>query len=281
MTRYLQSFALKSTLTIKVVTYFMALPFLEQFGLTTKEAKIYELLLKIGESPAVHIIKETGYKRATVYKSLYSLEEKALVSQSKKGSKTHFKPASPTQLTTLAEAHMSSLERARMDLQSLLPELTSNYILSVERPVVSTFEGVDGLKKIYEDTLSECKTLYSALTTAEVEPKLFSWITRSYVKRRIQAHIEAKVIVASGGWAQKYAQRSEKELREVLLVPKKDFPFQHEFIIYGDKVAFIDFKKGGSLIGIVIHHPATAQTVHAMWHLAWKGAQSLQKKAQT
>lgn len=254
----------------------MELPFLEQFGLTKKESKIYSTLLKIGESPAAPIINETGYKRATVYKSLYSLEDKGLVSQSKTGKRTQFKPASPSQLTELAEAQMSSLERARADLQSVLPTLESEFILSVERPIVSTFEGVDGLKKIYEDTLLEKKPIFSALTTADVEPKLFSWITRSYVKRRIQAKIEAKVIVARGGWAQNYAKRSESELREVRLVPAKKYPFEHEFFIYGDKIAFIDFKKGGSLIGIVIHHPPTARTTQALWNLAWLGTELVQ-----
>lgn len=247
----------------------MALPFLEQFGLTAKEARIYEILLKLGESPAGAIIKETGFKRATVYKSLYSLEDKSLVNQKKTGTKILFKPASPTQLTALAEAQMRSLERARSDLQAILPDLKSEYILSVERPVVSTFEGVEGLKQIYLDTIREGKPIYAALTTHEVDPKLYTWLLRSYTKKRVEAKIFAYVLVSSEGEFHKYVKRDAKEMRETRVVSAETYPFEHEINIFGDKVAFIDFRKSGSLIGIIIHHPRIAKTMMAIWNIAW------------
>lgn len=175
----------------------------------------------------------------------------------------------------LADKALQDYERARSDLRGLLPEMVSSYLLSVERPVVSTFEGVKGLKEVYEDTLREKQPVYAVLTTAEVEPELFEWLTKTYTKKRAELGIEAKVIVASGEWSTQYVKRDETELRETRLVSKTEFPVQHEVDIYGNKVAFINYKKGDALIAVVINHPQIAQTMKAWFDLAWIGAKQL------
>jgi sugar-specific transcriptional regulator TrmB len=242
----------------------MPLPFLSK-----KESDIYQLLLKEGELPVHAIVTKTKLKRGIVYKSLYTLEEKGLATKNDIRKKIHFKPASPTELSRLVDIKTQEASQARLELNSMLPELTQLYITTVEKPVVTTYQGVDGLKKIYEDTLKVREPIYAALTTSTVEPALVSWLNRTYTKKRIEARISVKVIVASGRLAEQYTKRDNKELRETRLVSGKSFPFKHEVDIYGDKIAFIDFRKGGSLIGIVIHHPGIATTMRALWQLAW------------
>lgn len=253
----------------------MSLPLLETLGLTGKEADIYELLLKKGELTGGEIIAQTGLKRATVYKSLYSLEKKVLISKQDVNKKIHFKPLPPDRLLTLAEERIKEHERAHANMRTLLPDLMSTYILAVEKPVVTTFEGVKGLKEIYLDTLRVGKPIYAVLTTAEVDPELFSWLTETYGRLRTKHKIPASVIASSGTWSKEYSKRDAMEARTTLTVPHKLFPFAHEVDIYGDKVAFINYKKGDALIGIVINHPQIAQTMKAIFDLAWQGAQKL------
>jgi sugar-specific transcriptional regulator TrmB len=253
----------------------MSLPFLETIGLTAKESQIYELLLKKGEMLGGAIVKETGFKRATVYKSLYSLEKKGLILQQDKAKKIHFKPEAPNKLIELAEAQMKAQERAREDIRSVLPDLLSSYILAVEKPVVSTFEGVKGLKEIYEDTLREAKPIYAVISTAQIEPDLHKWLDSYYVKKRAKMNIPATVIISSSRDAIKFRKRDQKEERNTILVPHEQFPFQHEVDIYGDKVAFIHFTKGEPLIGIIIKHHNIAKTMRAWFDLAWEGAKRL------
>lgn len=250
----------------------MSLGILENIGLTKNEADLYELLLKLGEVPAGEIIKQAKLKRATAYKVLYSLAKKNLVSYREIAKKIHFRPEPPTSLLSLAEKQYQSLERAKENLQAVLPQLASNYVLSVEKPVVTVFEGVEGLQKIYEDTLKEGKTIYAVLQTAEVDPVLYGWLTKDYIRRRVRQKVWAKVIVASGKWSGEYQRKDKKEYRETVPVPSRKFPFQHEVDIYGDKVAFINYKKGETLIGLIIKHPQIAQTMKAWFDLAWEGA---------
>jgi sugar-specific transcriptional regulator TrmB len=253
----------------------MSLPFLQSFGLTQNESDLYELLLRLGEAPIATILKEATMKRPTVYKSLYSLEKKGLVTKQDIKKKIHFKPEPPTKLFSLAEDQYQSLERAKDDLQAVLPHLTSTYITAVEKPIVTTFEGVEGLKQIYEDTIRVGKPIYALLQTAEVEPTLFQWLTQVYTKKRVKAGIHAQVVVASGKWSEYYQSKDTTEIRSTILVPNDRFPLQHEINIYGDKVAFMNYKKGEALIGIVIHHPLIAQTAKAWFDLAWTGAEHI------
>lgn len=253
----------------------MALPFLETLGLTQNESNLYEQLLKLGEVPAWKILQEVKLPRATAYKSLYSLEKKGLVTKADKGKTLHFKPEPPTKLLELAEGQYKELDRARKDVQSLLPDLTSSYILSVEKPVVTTFEGVEGLKKIYDDQVAEGKLIRAVQNTAVVDPTLFAWLTKTHVKQRVKAGIPARVIVASGKWAKEYESLNEKEMRETITVPSDKFPFQHGFDVYGTKVAFINYNKDEPLIGVVVNHPSIAITMEALFDLAWKGAEQV------
>src|SRR3989344_4991250 len=110
----------------------------ETIGLTKKESDIYELLLSHGEIPVSKIISMTGLKRATVYKSLYGLEQKGLATKKDISKKIHFKPEPPTELSRLAEAKIHEIEQAKHDLRAQLPQLTHRYITSVEKPLVTT-----------------------------------------------------------------------------------------------------------------------------------------------
>ena len=252
----------------------MLLNFLEQLNLSRGEIEIYELLLRIGQAPAHRIVAETKLKRPTAYKFLNELEKKGLVVKEDKDKIIHFRPESPTKLMELAENNYRSLDHLRNNLASLMPQLTSTYILSVEKPVVTTFEGIEGLKQIYEDTL-ECEgEIYNVLQTAQVEEELKQWLEGVYVKRRAKRGVYVKAIVTSGKGTKVYTGKDKKELRTTIVVSQELFPFQHEVAIYGDKVAFINFKKGEPLIGVVINHPQIAKTMRAMFDLAWVGATS-------
>lgn len=256
----------------------MSLAILKTIGLTDKETEIYDLLMQKGEVPVGVLLDNLKMKRPTVYKSLYELEKKGLVSKRDIAKKIHFRPEPPTNILTYLAQREKEHERVTEDVRSLIPQLTSSYILAVEKPVVSTFEGIKGLKEIYEDTLRERKEILAVLQTGEVDEEMFKWLTTTYAKKRAKLKIKAKVIVASGKWSESYQSKNEKEYRETVLVPSNTFPFRHEVDVYGNKVAFINYKKGEKLIGVVINHPQIAETMRAILNLGWIGAAEIQKR---
>jgi sugar-specific transcriptional regulator TrmB len=250
----------------------MSMPTLQSLGLTATESQLYELLLSSGEVPAAELIRESQLKRPTVYKALYSLEKKGLVQQKEIEKKIHFRPNSPTLLLEQAEQKFQEISQTRNMLQTVIPQMLTSYTLSVERPVVQIYEGVEGLKQIYQDTLKVGQDIDAILQTSEVDPELFHWLTTTYAKQRAKHKIHAKVIVASGKWSADYRKKDIEEYRTTRQVSDKLFPFQHEVNIYKDKVAFINYKKGEQLLGVVIKHPQIALTMKALFDLAWVGA---------
>ena len=246
---------------------------LQNLGLSDKESTLYTLLLELGQVQASILTAKTGLKRATVYKSLYALIAKGLVRQQDIQKKLHFAPLAPDNLLKLSDEQFDKQERARLDLQGILPVLTSQYILSVEKPVISTFEGVEGLKKIYEDTLNSTTEILAIVQKGDVDATLLHWLDTVYIKHRIKLGIPARVIVSGiGKEKEEYIEKSLQSLRTIREVNATLFPIYHEVNIYGDKIAFINYKKGESLIGIIIHHPTIAMTMKSFFELAWIGS---------
>ena len=249
----------------------MSLAFLQNIGITETESALYELLLKKGEVPITTLIRESKLKRPTVYKALHSLTKKGLVTQQDIRKKLHVRPESPSKLQELADKQYKQIEDTKLNLNALLPGLALSYTHSTDKPVVRVYEGVAGLKEVYNDTLTVGEPIFALLQSSIVEPELFDWLTKTYVKKRVKAKIHAKVIVASGPASKDYVQESKESYRTTKQIDSKRFPFQHEIDIYGDKVAIIHFKKDEPLIGIIIHHPQIAKTMKAWFDLAWGG----------
>lgn len=249
----------------------MSLPFLETIGLSLKETELYELLLKRGEVPAQTLIKETGLKRATAYKTLYALEKRGLVSHRDVGKITNFRPEPPSHLLGVAEAKLQAQERAREDLRRLLPELTSAYTLSVEKPVISSFEGIEGIKKIYEDIIAEKKDILLLRSLYDERPELGK-LVQAQIHRQVAAGIHTRTITPLVESTKRtYEQLDPKRLVTRHVVVKDDFSLPAQFVVYGSKVAIISLKK--AIIVTLIDNPDISESFRKLFELLWKASE--------
>ncbi len=258
----------------------MSLSFLQNFGLTNNEIELYDLLLRLGEVPAQVILRETKLKRPTIYKSLYSLAKKGLITKHDIKKKIHFRPESPTKLLELADKQYKEFDRARENLQAALPMLGSEYIQSTEKPVVRIYEGREGIKDIYKDTLKEGALIYAVESLEDFDDEIWKWANEYYMKVRPKMNIHTKVIISTGRRATLHRSRDVKHFRVTKEVPFDKFPFQLEVDVYEDKVAFINYR-ADHLLGIVVKHPLIAQTMKAWFELAWEGAERYSKPVNT
>jgi HTH-type transcriptional regulator, sugar sensing transcriptional regulator len=245
---------------------------LKETGLSSKEAQIYDILLDKGVLPVNAIVSLTGLKRGITYKILKDLQQKGLIKEVKGTAKLTYKCANPTQLSNLLDNKIKETQQHKATLQALLPQLLSTYNILQNEPGVKVFEGVEGIKDIYRDTLKVAKPIYAILQTSEVESKLYSWLRNIYVKERTEQNIWANVIVAEDTRTSEYVSKNLIEKRETRVVPKDKFPIGIELDIYGDKAAFINFNKKDQLIGILIQNKLIADTMKAIFDLAWESA---------
>lgn len=248
----------------------MSLAFLNNIGLNSTECEVYELLVRTGEVPVSTLLMQSKIKRPTIYKALDSLEKKGLVLKRDIRKKIHVRPESPIKLKEIADKESARIEQARQSLNAILPALSMNFVHSTEKPTVQIYEGLEGLQKIYEDTIKEGKPISAILQVGTIDPELFTWLKSKYINKRIKARIHARVIAASSSASKDYAEKSTKEFRTVRLIDSKQFPFQHEIDVYGDNVAIINYKKDEPLLGILIKHPQVARTMKAWFDLTWE-----------
>jgi predicted transcriptional regulator len=252
----------------------MQLGFLDSLGLSHKEIKIYETLLKKGEMLPGALIKTLDLKRATVYKALYALEEKGLIQQRKTNEKTTFVPESPEILLNRMEAKMDEDKRALDALKEVLPQMMNSSMFTLEKPEITMYSGVEGLKAIYMDTLNGGFLRLSA-TADNVDIEFLTWIVSYYVPESIKRGLGAKMLMADAPWVRQYQEMGIDELSEMIIVPREKMTVEHSVGIFRDKVAFINYGDNDSLIGIVIRHPLMAKTMADWFDITWEAAKRL------
>ncbi len=243
-------------------------------GLSDEESQIYLSLLTRGPSSASDLAKNTKVKRTYIYSVSAALVKKGLISQVKKGKTTVFNSLSPDKLLTLAQEKKQKAAQAEQTLEAILPGLKTKFEVVDAKPVVTYYEGVEGVKKVYLDTIKEGKEIYSFMQNADIDPNFREWLKNVYVQDRVKFNIRAKVILASGDFAEDYIKKSKDLLREVKIVPNKKYPFQIEANIYGDKVAFMNFKSKSDPLGIIIENKDLAQTLLTFFNLTWDSIKS-------
>lgn len=254
----------------------MSLSFLETIGLTRKEANLYELLLKLGETPANEVIKQSKLKRATAYKTLYSLEKKGLVKKDESKNIIRFRPESPDKLMNFADQRHEEFDRAREDLRTMIPKLTSDFTLSVEKPIVRFYEGKEGIIKANLEILAEKQEILAYVYVDESVDDQMEDFWKKYYKQRVRDKIYVRSITPDNRSGKEYKKRDKDQLRTTYLVPQEQFPMKIEKNIVGNKVAFFS-QESGKLIATIIENKLIADTERAIFELAWKEAEKYNK----
>lgn len=248
---------------------------LERAGLSTKEATVYEVLLKNGAQGIGELILKAPYKRGDLYNILYSLRDKGIIEQFSERGKIQFRALDPHKIKEHIIIEEQKYRDASMLIDSIMPGLSQYFKLTTDKPVVTVFDGYEGIKEIYEDTLRVRKPIASFLEARESDPRVWRWLRDHYVKKRVKAKIAARVILASDKVDQKsaeYVHDDKSELRETREVSKKIFSCKLEIQIYGDKVSFANYNKGDVLVGIIIDNKNIAESMRGLFELAWRSA---------
>lgn len=248
----------------------MFYPDFEQLGLSEAEGKVYLALLELGGGYASIVARRAQLPRVNCYHTLSNLAQKGLVSSIAKARGQYF-TAEPPQVI------VNNLAEKADYAKKILPELLSITNALALKPKIKYFEGLEGLKNILEDTLTAEKELlgYSNL---KAFADLFGNYIPGYVAKRMKQKIKTRIICPSSPEAfaytkNYYPRNSSPELTEILFVNPREFWFEHEILIYGNKVAIISLNPDEQ-IGILIESPVYANSQRAIFNLAWLGASS-------
>lgn len=242
---------------------------LEDSGLKSGEAEIYDLLLQYGDSPASSITSKTKYKRGMVYKFLEDLKQKGLVSSHSKSKKTYFRAEHPYKLMEIIENTIKGAEYQKISLESVLPKLAESYNQKETRPTVSYYEGITGIRKVFQDIYAPKKEPVYGCVDLEVSDKVLpQHVVRDLIPLRIKNKVKAISFVAKSDLSEAIQKKDAESLRKSVLLDKKEFPVPAEIDVYEDKVALLSFQKG-EFAGILIQNKDIATTLKTIFRLAF------------
>jgi sugar-specific transcriptional regulator TrmB len=185
--------------------------------------------------------------RPAIYAALPTLKEKGLISERQVAKRILYAAEPPTKLRAL-------LKPVHEELDAIIPELTK--LQENNKPTVRKLDGKQGIHTVYEDILTTLKKgdefyRYSSESSKQLEK---TGLPKGYEKRRDELGLERMVISNPD-----YVSSREPSLEESLkVVPDEFLPFDDDVsqIIYGDKIAFIDYKQQ---VSTIIENPTLAK----------------------
>lgn len=235
---------------------------LTKLGLEEKEARLYLGLLELGESNIARISQKTGIKRTTCYDIISSLKNKGMIAQTVKKAKIRYFAEDPRKLD-------QQISEKRSLLKNILPELLSITNLIEKKPRIRFFEGIEGIKEAYRDTLNypEQETLAWASQEAAKHFEV-SWLWNAYLPERVANKIWQRTIASDDPEIRKFKAQDQKHLRKTKLLPPSETPFEVEINLYGKQnIAIMSFEEK---IALIIESKKIYNTLKSIFELNWK-----------
>lgn len=237
--------------------------------LTTTEADIYLAALPYPSISINDLVKLTSIKRTTIYHAVDTLVYKGLASKKLSQSKSLFTMIQPQFLQHGLSAQIKKIEDKQNDLQKLLPELK----LLQKDPIFSTqvqhFQGVSGVKAVYEEFLY-CKSrrLYT-ITPRESFLDQYGKNFHDYVSaKKRERGIHTLALWEDIKLNKRKNTENSSGPRDVRIMPKSmQGKFRSKIVLFDKRVALITPSDDPG--AIIINSPEVHAIFLAMFDVIW------------
>ncbi len=239
---------------------------LERFGLDPKQSLVYLKAMELGEASMTELARATALKRPTVYLAVEQLLISGLLSSAKKGKRKVYSAVHPRRLVDMARSRVREMDE-------MLPELVALYSSPKEKPKIQVFEGLEGMRLLYNDLYQSLNNKEEALffthigTLKEVLPEALV-----EYKKMLRTLKNPKIRELDFGddagkcWLQEMKEFYTPHFTMRLL------PTDYEFgncdnLIFGNKLVMFSLKK--DVFVLVIESEEIAKTYRALFEWAW------------
>lgn len=243
-------------------------------GLSKEQAVVYEVLLKLGESPASTITKavpsDSTLSRPLVYKVLEELINLDLASKSEETGKiTKFTPKHPVAITKVIDEQRERIERTKKQFLTTSGKLSSLFNLSVGKPGVQFYEGEDGVWEVLMDSLSATEEI---VTYADLEAiaKYIPALNAEYSTLREERVVKKRGLVIDSPEARKFLKSYDGKVTNTKLISATNglATLKTVMQIYDNKVSYITLTDE-YLMGIIITDQYIANTHKQLFESLW------------
>lgn len=242
---------------------------LQNIGLNDKEARGYLALLPLRRATAYMIALRSGLKKPTAYVVLESLVNKGFASKIPFDDKTFYVAKSPKECMSIAR---SKLQAA----QEMLPELLALENNSDDKVNTSYFEGLDGVKEMYNRMIKYMKN----------KPEDQKWVVGFYAHQQdtsemLQKYwvdmnnslrlnkIKRKAVTTKHETLMSFLENEnlKKNLITIKALPQEDYFSNISIEIYGNYTQIISHRY---IQGILIENPDVAKVLQQIFNIVWK-----------
>ncbi|MFA6918112.1 MAG: helix-turn-helix domain-containing protein [Candidatus Gracilibacteria bacterium] len=248
-----------------------------QIGFTKLESGVYLELSKIGSQAVSVIAKRLGLNRTTTYSILKSLGKKGVVSSFRSNGMKYFSANDPNCLIGYVDRKCQTFDYYKSELMTLIPKfrnMRGEYNFSP--PLVSYFEGIEGVKHVMYDALN-AKTNYCAFLSLHkfLDYGLKDFLIKYKDLRIIDKKVKLRAMVPDTEEVRAFFNENYSEfpdMTEILYVnnPGLIKMFENQLSIYDSCVSMIHLENGEEY-GVIIESKEIAAMQMAIFELAWAG----------
>ncbi len=240
---------------------------LEQIGLTHGEAEVYEALVELGESTAGTIIKKANIASSKVYDVLHKLIQKGLVNFIIKNGVRRYDATPPERLLDFLEQKKKVITNTQNEIKKIIPIIKAKKDLKKEDSKIVVYTGLQGPRIVLKESIDAGKMgaklcgygtdedPYKDYLPADIEEHF-----RDQKKYNIKWHL----LFTKGKWQ----SRSPGSIIRYL---PKGFTMPVRTMIYGNKVAIVDFNK--PLTTIIIQKKEIVESYYKQFNFLWRIAE--------
>lgn len=222
---------------------------LKEAGFEKKEAEIYLAVLELGNATVSDISRKAGIKRTTIYEYLEKLLGESLIHKTVKGKRVYYAAENPDKLVKI-------LEKRKRKISSILPQLQGFFDVSRHKPQVRFYEGIEGLRTIYDEMTKTSQTIYGVFS-ADKYFSIFNEEDNERFFRNIREHGgQIKDIIENSSAGRKHAKSKFYAGIGTPKILPKDFQLSVDLMVAGDKVAMLSLV---NLAGVIIENPEIAE----------------------
>lgn len=240
--------------------------YLQEIGLSDKEASVYLALLSVENDSVVDLSKKTNINRTTIYPVLESLSKKGLISEVKIDKKVRFQAEPPDRLATFVERQKILFEEKSERVKDIIPQLKGIQRENGEKPIISYFDGKEGVLSAMNEYFGdnsggEAYFIYSKDLVDEI---FTSDEIQKAKKNRISFNIKSKAIYNKEDGE---ILSKEGEMSTRIRVDSKEYPIKCDIGIYKDHVRIHTL--GDRISAIYIESKDVAETFASLFKIVF------------
>jgi len=247
---------------------------LKHFGCNQREVEIYLHSLQVGSASIQELANGLKQNRVTVHSAVEQLIDQGFLFETRKGKRRRIAAEEPDVLHRLLQRKQNELQVLKAEIPSIATLLSSVQRRSESVPVVRFYEGVEGLKKMLEETLS-AKGEVLVFTYVDLFSKLLSpAYLEGYYRRRADKGISTRLIFPLATFGKRVNSYATKYKMQVKFLPR-ELAWKSGIFAWNNTVAIQSFAEGKVTCTLIENEDIAHFYRSIIYELCWQQAKPL------